>query len=287
MKNTHHLLKGLFFLASIAGYGQQGKNLSTKGKLFIIGGGERSAQMMETLVLTAQLKKEDYIAILPMSSESADTAFYYIKRDFAQVCTNTVANLNFTKQQVNDKVWLDSLRRAKLIFVTGGDQNRFMDIVLHTPVHDMIVAAFANGATIAGTSAGAAVMSKQMVSGNEYAGDSIVAGAFRKIKFHLVEVKEGLGLLHNAIIDQHFIARSRYNRLLSILAEFPSLPCIGIDEATAIIVSGKKVAVTGEGQVIRLTLPIRGKIPVKANGLVNMRNVQLDILTAGDVFMLR
>ena len=167
--------------------------------------------MMKTLVATAELKDKDYVVILPMSSEAGDTAYFYIKRDFEQVCTNTIANLNFTRQQVNDKSWLDSLRNAKLIFITGGDQNRFMDIVLHTPVHDAIAGAYANGSTIGGTSAGAAMMSKQMITGNEFSGDSVRVGSFKKIQYHLVEVKEGLGLLNTAIIDQHFIARSRFN----------------------------------------------------------------------------
>jgi cyanophycinase len=287
MKFKLHLLKGLFLLGSLAGYAQPGKNLMPRGKLFIIGGGDRSVQLMKTLITTAQLGKKDYVVVLPMSAETPDTSFYYIQQDLVKVCTNTIANLNFTKQLINDEQWLDSLRKAKLIFITGGDQNRFMKIVLHTPVHDAIIAAFANGSTIAGTSAGAAIMSRQMITGNEFSADSVTSGSFKKIRYHLVEIKEGLGLLNTAIIDQHFIVRSRYNRLLSVLAQFPTYPCIGIDEGTAIIVSGNKITVTGEGQVIRLRLPLPGKMPAETKGLVNMRNVQLDILTAGDVFMLK
>jgi len=275
----------LLMALSFAGIGQSGKNLR-QGKLFIIGGGERSGQLMKTLLATAQLKKEDYIVILPMSSEEPDTSFYYIQQDFTSVCANTVANLNFTKQQLNDKSWLDSLRKAKLVFITGGDQNRFMNVVLHTPVQEAIVAAFNNGATIAGTSAGAAIMSKQMITGNEFSGDTVRSGTFKKIGYHLVEVKEGLGLLNTAIVDQHFIARSRYNRLLSVLAEYPAYPCIGIDEATAIIVSGKKITVAGESQVIKLTLPPNTK-KTKSGGPLKMRNINMDILTAGDSFMLK
>ena len=103
----------------------------------------------------------------------------------------------------------------------------------------------------------------------------------------MVEIKEGLGLINTAIIDQHFIARSRYNRLLSVLSEFPSYPCIGIDEGTAIIVNGNQIRVTGISQVIRLRLPRLQQNSTKTNnGTVNMRNVQLDILTSGDEFSL-
>jgi cyanophycinase len=284
MKYKLYLITGIFLLAAITGISQTSKKLPFNGKLFIIGGGSRSVELMQTLISTAQLKTRDYIVILPMSSEEPDTSFYYIQRDFVKVCSNTIAKLNFTKELVNDKKWLDSLQKAKLIFITGGDQNRFMGIVLHTPVYDAIKAAFANGATIAGTSAGAAVMSKEMITGNEYVGDSVVAGSFKKIATHMVEIKEGLGLVNTAIIDQHFIVRSRYNRLLSVLAAFPSYACVGIDEGTAIIVSGKNITVAGIGQVIQLSLPQNRNKTTKEKLLINLQNIRMDILTAGDHF---
>ena len=161
-----------------------------------------------------------------------------------------------------------------------------MDIVLHTPIHAAIKKAFENGATIAGTSAGAAMMSRQMITGNELLGDSIGTGPFTKIRYNMVEVKEGLGLVNTAVIDQHFIIRSRYNRLLSVLAANPALQCIGIDEATAIIIKGKKVTVTGASQVIRMRLPAKKKMAVVKKNMVRLQDVRLDVLTAGDIFML-
>jgi len=287
MKNKLRFFTAVFLLISMSSIAQTGKVALNKGKLFIIGGGSRSTELMKTLVATAQLKPGDYIVVLPMSSEEPDTSFYYIQKDFIKVCSNKIAQLNFTRESVHDKNWLDSLQKAKLVFITGGDQNKFMQIVLNTPVHQAIKAAYANGSTIAGTSAGAAVMSKEMITGNEYSADSVVSGSFKKIAHHMVEIKEGLGLINTAIIDQHFIARSRYNRLLAVLEEFPSYTCIGIDEGTAIIVNGNKIKVTGVSQVIRLRLPGKQKNGIKANaGIVNIRNVQLDILTAGDEFNL-
>jgi len=286
MKNKLRLFTGIFLLVSLSTAAQTGKKTLNKGKLFIIGGGSRTTELMKTLVATAQLEANDYIVVLPMSSEEPDTSFYYIQRDFVKVCSNKITQLNFTSKRVHDKNWLDSLEKAKLIFITGGDQNRFMQVVLNTPVHKAIKVAYANGSTIAGTSAGAAVMSKEMITGNEYSGDSVVSGSFKKIQQDMVEIKEGLGLINTAIIDQHFIARSRYNRLLAVLASFPAYPCIGIDEGTAIIVNGNRIRVAGVSQVIRLRLPDKQKNSTQANGIINMRNVQLDILTAGDEFKL-
>jgi cyanophycinase len=255
-----------------------------KGNLFIIGGGDRPPSLVKSLLAAAQLSSKDYIVVLPMSSEEPDTSFYYFKEDIAPACTNTIANLNFTKENVNNKQWLDSLVHAKLIFITGGDQERFMNVVLHTPVYDAIHKAYNNGATIAGTSAGAAVMSKQMITGKEFS-DTTYRATFRKLHDKNIEIKEGLGLLDNAIIDQHFIVRSRYNRLLSALAEYPTLPCIGIDEVTAIVVHGNKVKVTGESQVFVFKDP-KG-LKVTSNELIKLTGMQVSIYTTGDEFLLK
>src|SRR4051794_25051208 len=110
-----------------------------------------------------------------------------------------------------------------------------MRVVINTPVYKAIHAAYQNGATIAGTSAGAAVMSRYMITGKELVGDTTSNATFKKLRNKNIEFEEGLGLLQFDIIDQHFIVRSRYNRLLSALARFPAFTCIGIDEATAII----------------------------------------------------
>ena len=70
-----------------------------------------------------------------------------------------------------------------------------------------------------------------------------------------MEFHEGLGLLDSVIIDQHFIVRSRYNRMLSALAAFPTFTCVGIDESTAIVVHHKEVKIVGESQVIVMREP--------------------------------
>ena len=251
------------------------------GKLFIIGGGDRSPALMRSLVATAAFRTNDYAVVLPMSSASPDTAFYYFKADLEPVCTNPIVNFNFTKDRVNNKNWLDSLEHARLIFITGGDQDRFMKAVLNSPVVAAIHKAYRNGATIGGTSAGAAVMSKYMITGNQLT-DTTYYSTFRKIVNNNIEFKEGLGLLVPVIIDQHFVARSRYNRLLSALAKYPSYSCIGIDEATAIIVQGNKIMVTGVSQVIVLRKPEQLKIT--SEGLIKMKDLQFSIYTAGDEF---
>jgi cyanophycinase len=267
----------VFHLSVVA----QNGSLPNEGKLFIIGGGDRSRQLMETLIATAGMKPKDYAVVLPMSSEYPDTSFYYFKEDYDPVCKNAIVSFNFTKQSSAKKSWLDSLEHARLIFITGGDQARFMSIVLNTPIYRAIHNAYKNGATIGGTSAGAAVMSKYMITGNQLA-DTSYSATFPVVHDNNLEIKEGLGLLSSAIIDQHFIVRSRYNRLLSAIAKYPALPCIGIDEATAIIVHGNKVKVAGESQVIVLKYP--QKVQITSKGLIKLKDLQFSIYTEGDEF---
>ena len=260
---------------------QQG--VKPKGKLFIIGGGDRPPSLMQALVKTSGLSPKDYVVVLPMSSASPDRAYEYFKADLEPFCRNAIVNFNFTPERVNDQSWLDSLQKAKLIFITGGDQDRFMKSVQNTAVYQAIHRAYQQGATIGGTSAGAAVMSEHMITGHELQ-DTVYRSTFNKLRDKNIEFKQGLGLLTSAVIDQHFIVRSRYNRLLSALARFPSLNCIGIDEETAIIVDGSVATVTGERQVVVMKKP--EEIKALETGLIKVKDMQFSIYTAGDSFQI-
>lgn len=256
-----------------------------KGKLFIIGGGDKPPALMKAMVDAAHLGKDDYIAVLPMSSADKDSSVFYFRKSVEPVCSNPVVNLNFTPSTVSVRSRLDSLEKAKLIFITGGQQTRFMKVVLNTPVFAAIHKAFSNGALIAGTSAGAAVMSEKMITGKQLLPEKSGGEGFTMVKAGNVEFEKGLGLITSAIIDQHFIVRSRYNRLLSALHDFPELTCIGIDESTAILVEGKNVSVTGEGQVIVLSNP--GGVTVSGDHVIGMKEVRLSLFVQGDRFRLK
>lgn len=255
-----------------------------KGKLFIIGGGDRTPLLMQSLAKAANLGANDYAVVLPMSSEQPDTSFFYFKEDWVTVSNKPLVNFNFTTGNTGYLPWLDSLKKAKLIFITGGDQTRFMGVVQHTPVYDAIHEAYQNGATIAGTSAGAAVMSRQMITGRELT-DTTYRATFRKLRDKNIELQEGLGLISTAIIDQHFIVRSRYNRLLSAMALYPNLACIGIDEETAIIVTGNTAEVAGERQVVVMKNPVQLK--VQPNGLIKLKDIAFSVYTHGDKFNIK
>jgi cyanophycinase len=76
---------------------------SPNGSLFIIGGGTRSPELIQELIKTADMSPLDHIVVLPMSSAEPDTSFKYISLQLAQACKNTIANLTFDREHVNDK----------------------------------------------------------------------------------------------------------------------------------------------------------------------------------------
>ncbi len=220
--------------------------------------------------------------VLPMSSEEPDSAYIYFKDQFKRLTPNPIVMLNFDKTTAQNPKLNDSLQKAKLIFISGGEQARFMNVVANTPVFNSIHKAFQNGSIIAGTSAGAAVMSEKMITGNQKL-EKEYSGTFNTIRYDNLETTQGLGLITTAIIDQHFLRRSRYNRLISAMVEFPHLTGIGIDESTAIVVDGNNVKIVGESEVIVLKKP-RGIQKHPSNQLISMKKMDMSIYVAVQQF---
>jgi cyanophycinase len=254
------------------------------GKLFIIGGGDRTEAMMNELVDLAGIRAEGYAYILPMASSAPDSSIIWAKEDFSIIGIKKVFGFNFLKGETPPTPQLDSLRNAKLIYISGGDQSRFMSAIINTPVMDDILKAYRNGSVIAGTSAGAAVMSKKMITGNQKKHTETESG-FVTIESGNIEIKQGLGFLTDVIIDQHFIKRQRLNRLVAAAIENPEELCVGIDESTAIIVDGNYATVTGNNQVI--VIKNKGKIKNVKNGLLGTEGLQLSVYLPGQKFRLR
>lgn len=253
-----------------------------KGKLFIIGGGERPDALIQRMISEASLSVNDYVIIIPMASEEPDSAYFYAKKQFVNAGLKTVNQLISPKHPLSSSS-LDSLAKAKLIYISGGDQTRFMNSIEGSKAREIIQKAYQSGAMIAGTSAGAAVMSKEMITGNE-----LLHKDYRStpqvIEQGNIEVKEGLGLLTSAVIDQHFLIRSRHNRLLSMIIENPSKKAIGIDESTAILVKNGWAEVVGVSQVIVYQNPEKSKSVT--NNKLGAKGLKVDIYLPGEKFVL-
>lgn len=255
-----------------------------KGKLFIIGGGKRPPELIQELVTISDIEDSGEVVILPMSSGEPDSSIFYATKQFTDlgIPENRIIGIHFTKDSI-DTDRIEQLQHAELIYIPGGSQSRFMETTLHTPIQETIQEAYQNGATIAGTSAGAAVMSEKMITGDEYKHPEYT-GNFRTIESHNIILEEGLGLLQNAIVDQHFIRRMRMNRLISVVIENPDQIAIGIDESTAIIVEQNHARVVGLSQVV--VIRNSNKELREQNGLLGAYNLELSIKLPGESFTL-
>jgi cyanophycinase len=134
------------------------------------------------------------------------------------------------------------LSRATGVFFTGGDQSRIMDVLADAALLAALRERYAAGVVFGGTSAGTAIMSPTMITGD---------GDFTVIDAEQVKVRSGLGLLPGVIVDQHFVKRQRQNRLFGLVLRSPGERGVGIDEGTALLVTGeRKAEVVGSGPVV-------------------------------------
>ena len=136
---------------------------------------------------------------------------------------------------------VQAIDSATGVFITGGNQLKLSQLFLGTPLAEAITRAHARGAVVAGTSAGASIMSRFMISLGRDGVTPRQRGG---------QLTSGLGLLPDVIVDQHFDQRARYGRLMALVAGSPNLLGMGIDEDTAAeIRDGRTLTVVGSGAV--------------------------------------
>lgn len=247
------------------------------GKLFIIGGGSRPIEMMEELVRMSTTEG-GYALVMSQSSSEPDTSFYYIARQLKAFTDQPVIHVDSIKVQ---SFSFDSIANADLIYLTGGDQNRFKRNVPEK-AQEAIKIAYRQGATIAGTSAGAALMSKVMITGDQKK-EPEYESTYSRLVYGNAITTEGLGLLDSVVIDQHFVARSRYNRILSVMADLDYPTGAGIEESTALVVFPNGATAIGEGQVMIFSRP--DKYSERKNK-IGFKNMNLNAYLQGDTFQL-
>src|SRR5262249_37764469 len=147
--------------------------------------------------------------------------------EFKSLGVGTVSSVYLTHTQALAAEAAGKLDGATGVYFTGGDQVLLANDLVGTPVHDKLKALYASGAVIGGTSAGAAVMSEIMITGEERL-NTQTNNPFIRIQQGDIVTAPGFGFVHDAIVDQHFVRRKRHNRLISVVLEHPSLVGVGI-----------------------------------------------------------
>jgi cyanophycinase len=238
------LLLGASVLPSPSGPGDPG------GQLVIVGGGTPSPRILRRFVALAGGERSQLI-VLPMASEDPAGSGKSASESLGQAGARSVDVLILTREMADTPSALAPLRAASGIFFSGGDQSRLTRALKDTKAETLLHDLLHGGVVLAGTSAGAAVMSEIMITGEEKRRVPEDGDAFTTIEADNVVTAPGFGFLRGVIVDQHFVRRRRSNRLMSLVLENPACLGVGIDEETGIWVKPDRTfEVIGEGPVV-------------------------------------
>jgi cyanophycinase len=255
-----------------------------RGTLIIIGGHEDKEGDALILKTVAERAKGGKLVVATLATREPEEMFQDYRKAFSAVGVERIEHLNVSdREAVLKNPPLDLITDASVIFFTGGGQLRITTQFGGTRICEQIQQFYEEGGTIAGTSAGASVMSDTML----VSGDS---DSSHRVGANLL-MAPGLGYLKDVIIDQHFAERGRIGRLLGAVAQNPRLLGLGLDENTAIVVEqAKRFQVVGEGAAYVLD----GKGVTSTNiteedkdRTLSIFNVRLHLLSQGDEFDLQ
>jgi cyanophycinase len=238
------------------------KAVTQQGTLFIVGGGRTPPDVYEEFLRLAGGRKAGLV-VIPWAYPHRDKAA--LEWEYTAWRTR-VSSFEILDETVTESS-LQALRQATGVWISGGSQSRLVSLYGNTHVETALRGVLERGGVIGGTSAGAAVMSKVMIQHG---------------KTEDPAVGTGFGLIEGAVVDQHFSQRQREKRLLGVLKKHRSLIGLGIDEGTALIVSGNRLRALGLNQ-ITLYLPA-------ASGLARQYlkpSDQAELVTSGEAISLK
>ena len=206
-----------------------------KGKLVIVGGGVTPKGLFEKMLGMAG-GPEARVLVVSLAKAGGDTPVSHTGFEKAGA-----KHLSFLRDD-DAAAALEAVRSAEVIWFGGGKQSLLMPALQKLGITDALRERYHAGAIVGGSSAGAAVMSQVMLMGADKTADGTL----------VPKIGEGLGLWPEAIVDQHFLKRSREPRLRAAVLAQRTLPGIGIDESTYVLVSGDELEVGGNSTVLVL-----------------------------------
>ncbi len=215
------------------------------GTLVVVGGGKIPDELREEFMRLAGGKAAKLV-IVPTASQSADRkeeeeGYLSPWRKYAPAKLTLLHTRS--RDRADSPEFLKPIIEATAVWLGGGDQVDLVAAYRGTAVEREFKAVLKRGGVIGGTSAGAAVMSDVMIEGGN----------------PKAKVGRGFGFMTNAVVDQHFLKRSRVNRLLGVISDHPHLIGIGIDEGTAFLLQGNEWSVVGQSYVVACEVGNDGK----------------------------
>ena len=264
---------------------------SPKGHLVIIGGGTRTPQIMNRYFDLAGGRNAKFLVITTAGHKTPQIDGEEAIVEYEGYGVKNVKWIAPTREQANDPKYIKKhLNGVTGVFFTGGLQKRIIDTLRGSEMHKAIMEMYEkDGIVVAGTSAGAGMMTDPMIAGSRKPVKSSQSkdNKVTDIKKGNARITPGMGFLKNAIIDQHFIKRARENRFFSAAFDHPEVTAFGIDEATAMVVSnGNEVEIIGEGSVMVAEVDA-STIKKDKNGNYGCSGLTLRILLDGDTYTIK
>jgi cyanophycinase len=253
------------------------------GALVIVGGGPRPPEIRQRFVDLAGGAGRASIVVFAMASEEGAASGEEEAATLRAMGVDA-QNLYLTNEQANGDSVVARVGKATGIWFGGGDQARLTRVLKGSRTETAMHERFRAGAVVGGSSAGAAVMSAIMLTGDERSpgGDRPdTTQAYMTIARDNVITVEGFGFVPNAIVDQHFVRRKRHNRLLSLVLEHPELIGVGIDESTALVIDSRdRWSVIGASVVVIYDAR-HATITPRSSRVLGASDVRLSVLPAG------
>jgi cyanophycinase len=255
-----------------------------RGCLIIIGGGEDRNPKNERVILreVARHVRGGKLVLATVASHRPEGYFEEYEKAFADMDIGELVELYVEERsRAGDREKLSVLDDAQAVFFSGGDQLRITSQIGDTGIEAKVRAIYERGGLVAGTSAGASVMSETM----------LVKGSSKEThRIGDLHMAPGMGLVPDVIIDQHFAERGRMGRLLGAVAHNPRVLGLGIDEDTAVVVEGDTLRVIGSGGVYVVdgsTVTYCNVAEARAECALSMHDVRVHVLSSGDGFDLK
>jgi cyanophycinase len=251
------------------------------GRLIIVGGHEdKEDDQIILKEIAADVKDGTHLSLVTVATEEPEEMAKQYTALFKELGVEKVDAVDVRRREDgHNPAIVERVKQASVIFFTGGDQLRITSQIGDTPLFTCMQSRYQEGATIAGTSAGAAVMPTTMlISG---AGDS-------SSHISALGMAPGLAFIDGVVIDSHFAERGRMGRLLGAVAQNPANLGLGIDEDTAIVVErGKHFRVLGSGAVYVVdgtSMTYSSLSEEQPEGVLTIHDVKIHVLGEGELF---
>jgi cyanophycinase len=255
---------------------------SRTGTLIVIGGHENKDD--DPLILKEVVRRvgNGKLVVATVASDLPEETWEDYERVFRRLGVRHLYKLDVESREdacADRKVQI--LSDAQAVFFTGGDQLKITTLLGASPLCERLREIYHGGGMICGTSAGASVLSDTMLVGGGGEGSARIG--------RTVRMAPGLALVSDVLIDQHFAERGRVGRLLGAVAQNPRQLGIGIDENTAIVMTGggRRFHVLGEGAVYVFNardMTYANLTEESHDRALSMFGTRIDVLSQGDSY---